>query len=82
MSPIVCIYLVSLQTNPSGTLYRGSSQKTRNLLNIKKQKQPRTTYTSELRQRSLSVAKDLFLDTKIQLYFEFPKALIKKLFST
>ena len=29
-----------------------------------KQKQPRTTYTSELRQRNLSVAKDLFLGCK------------------
>ena len=75
-------YIWTDESDSSGTLYRGSSQKTRNLLNIKKQKQPRTTYTSELRQRSLSVAKDLFLDTKIQLYFEFPKALIKKLFST
>ena len=62
-------YIWTDESDSSGTLYRGSSQKTRNLLNIKKQKQPRTTYTSELRQRSLSVAKDLFLDTKIQLHF-------------
>ena len=75
-------YIWTDESDSSGTLYRGSSQKTRNLLNIKKQKQPRTTYTSELRQRSLSVAKDLFLDTKIELYFEYPKALLEKLFST
>ena len=38
-----------------------TSQRKRSSRNIIKQKQPRTTYTSGLRQRSLSVAKDLFL---------------------
>ena len=62
-----------------GTSYRSTSQRKRNLRNIIKQKQPRTTYASELRQRSLSVAKDLFLDAKLQPYFEFPKDFEKKI---
>lgn len=37
--------------------------------NVIKQKQPRTTYTSELRQRNLSVVKDYFLCAKIRSSF-------------
>ena len=42
-----------------GTSYRSISQRKRSSRNIIKQKQPRTTYTGELHQRSLSVAKIL-----------------------
>ena len=57
-----------------------TSQRKRSLRNIIKQKQPRTTYTSELRQRSLSVAKDLFLVAKLQLFLETPKDFLEKVF--
>ena len=49
------------------------NSKTKSLQNVIKQKQPRTTYTSELRQRNLSVAKDLFLGAKIRTIFESSK---------
>jgi hypothetical protein len=51
----------------------------KSLQSVIKQKQPRTTYTSELRQRNLSVAKDLFLGAKIQYFLESPKDFLEKL---
>lgn len=39
-------------------------------------KQPRTTYTSELRQRNLSVGKDYFLGAKVTHFLQTSKKLL------